>query len=372
MKDRFNMLDVRPGRSQWTWCSRYSWWMLRRVGGLLTLGLLCVSVATAEASSSEAAAREPSSSSSSASSAGVETSTDAPSDGAASQVGGPASRDSSVAARDRAALREGRRGRGRGGARSGRPLPGLEMPILRELFAPAVTDTAPLAPEERERLVKFAQTQVPMLGRMISVLQRRAPEQFERRFEQLAPRLRRLERVFNEDAELGRMLVEYVSTDQRLKRWMRVAGRRFDSASQSERIRSKIEEFQTTLVGLECAILERRLPQLRSAFDAHVDAKLAYLLSDAAIEQQVPMAALDLVAVATSDDPDRELARSELRVLIAEQTERDVERAEQQLTRVCGDAEAEIARRLELSLKRIEAGADAGSGGRGPRGSRGD
>ncbi|GAG33379.1 unnamed protein product, partial [marine sediment metagenome] len=85
----------------------------------------------------------------------------------------------------------------RRGARLGR-LPGAH------LFRPLPSDQGPLSADEQQQLIDFIRQHAPKMHSSLTRLQQKDPAGFERRLQKAAPLLRRLRRIFERDAQLGR------------------------------------------------------------------------------------------------------------------------------------------------------------------------
>ncbi len=186
---------------------------------------------------------------------------------------------------------------------------------------------------EADRLLQFARHRMPRVYEALQRLRETNPQGFQRRLADLAPRLRQLRRLYEQDPALGDLLVEHVRNVERLNRIRMFVAR---NRNRPEALRRAAAEARRAIVALrriEIDVLTRRIEQLRRDRDAQIEEMLGRLT-----------------------DPDAELLAEppEIRRIVGRlrRAANDRERAaiEQQLRRIC---EHRIDERIAALRERI-------------------
>lgn len=157
------------------------------------------------------------------------------------------------------------------------------------LFHPLPSDHGPLSAEEREELVEFLRENVPKMHSALRRLEQKDPTNFDHRLQEAAPLLRRLRRIFERDALLGRSVIEHWENMQLLHR----ARRAWLDSADDRRRRREIEDLMRRTVAenveIEVAVLEDQLRELEWQREARIEEEFERLTaSDADLAPEPP------------------------------------------------------------------------------------
>lgn len=158
-----------------------------------------------------------------------------------------------------------------------RPPFGPDSPrLLRRRFAPSEIDRGPLDPGEEDVLMEFARENCPMLFDGLDFLRERNPDAFRRRIEDMAPRIRFLQRLKQDQPGLGRLFLRHVESEARIRRMRR----EFESAAPEDQRaiarRARLGPISES-VRLEIEIMELHVEELAERRDRVTDAEFRRL-----------------------------------------------------------------------------------------------
>ena len=145
-------------------------------------------------------------------------------------------------------------------------------------FRPAPQDLGPLRPGEAEQLLGFARQRMPHVYDALQRLRRQNPQRFDRRLADLAPRLRQLRRLFDEDPGLAKLLVEHIRNVEKLNRIRMFIARNRNRSEAVRRAAGEVRRIMADLRRIEIDVLQRRIDQLTRERDELVEQDFARLL----------------------------------------------------------------------------------------------
>ena len=221
------------------------------------------------------------------------------------------------------------------------------------LFRVMPEDLGPLDEAERGALLSFLQEHAPEMHEALLKLQRDDPASFDRQFQRAAPYLRRLQRIFQRNPELGESIVRHSQNLQKLRRFRQA----WRESAEDLRTRQRIEELMQQLVAenveIEAAALDDQIRELEFQRDARIKAEFDRLLAADADLAAEPAQVRDWVRRLQEHPPQTELEwlQDELWVVCAERMDVEVQAARRHLERMRDNLAAEIERRMDY-LKR--------------------
>lgn len=163
---------------------------------------------------------------------------------------------------------------------------------------------APLSPEDRERLVRFLEAEMPDLARRMRGMADQAPGEADRMYGRLAPRVMELMELRHEDPEMAEIRVRefraslaMVSASRELREAVRTTeegsaerqrARRTLRAALAETFDAKNDAraLEIRRLGERIAELEEELDEQRRNRDRLLDEEVERMESDAAIERR--------------------------------------------------------------------------------------
>lgn len=221
------------------------------------------------------------------------------------------------------------------------------MPGAR-LFQPAPEDYGPLTPAERRELESFVKKNAPLIYDKLKQIHKRDPEAFEQRFQESAPRLRVLRRVFEKDERLGRMIIDYAENRQRLER-ARDAFRRSDNDPQARRrIGAAVRRLMAENLRIEAAVLEDRVRQMDEQHDENVQAEFDRLMSpDVDLSAESPETRASVRKLQNAQPDERQRLADELWSTTSDRMDREIETMRTRVKRMRANAPDEVDRRVQ-------------------------
>lgn len=234
--------------------------------------------------------------------------------------------------------------------------PALEGPFAALPLRPTADDRAPLAEGEDVELLAFADEQIHPLYEALNRLRQGRPRAFQERMEQVAPYLRFLRRVHQENPQLGRRLIEHVKNNQFLERvareWRRRAaapdGQPVDPAER-RRLAQEARQRAGQNLRIEVGILESQARRLDESRSQWIDDRVAALLAadDVALAAEGDELAAGVRALrAATDESARAAAEQALRARLDAQVSDDVAALRARADDLRQNAPAEISRRV--------------------------
>jgi hypothetical protein len=223
-------------------------------------------------------------------------------------------------------------------------------------FRPSPADRGPLAEGEEQELLEFARREMPRAYRLLMRVRNRNPQAYQQQIKRLAPRARHLRRVFERDADLGRIIINHSENSLMLRRareeWRRGSGQ----PPQLERFRRHARQLVAKNLRLETQAIERWITIREETRDRVVERKLRWLSGADALEWSGEPEAVrrKLEALQGAAGPERERLLAELRKLLTQQTDGEITRTRARAARLRKDATGEVDRRLNEYLKSAE------------------
>lgn len=220
---------------------------------------------------------------------------------------------------------------------------------LRRLFYPIRADHRPLEEGEEERLLEFSRERFPTAFRLLTRVRRANPERYRAAFDEMVPRLRHLQRIYEESPELGAIIAEHAQNTFRIQRLARVTQRSRVGASRRARATRILRELVGANVELEARALEQKAVELEAHREEQIEARMRLLLDDQAERAaQRPRLRRAAEAVLEANDPQvRGKAEAELRELVNGRLEREIAALQQRAARARDHLEEETDRRTE-------------------------
>lgn len=170
--------------------------------------------------------------------------------------------------------------------------------LLRRLVEPGKQDEGPLKPGEEKELLQFADQHLPQISAALKELHDRKPDAFNKKLEQVAPRMRFLKRLFATRPQIAAKIAKFADNRVELERL-----RQQHAAALPEKQRPIEQQMRTRLadnLGLEQDLLAYRLDEIQTKPLESAENEVRALLdgeSDAAAE---PQNIRDLVRTARS------------------------------------------------------------------------
>lgn len=217
-----------------------------------------------------------------------------------------------------------------------------------ELLRPLPEDEGPLQPGEADELIEFARRNVPFVHRALRRMEDSAPDEFERRLERAAPRLRQLKRIFDRNPQLGERIVRFAENQQRI----RIAKRNWDEGDRSPALRQRVMQEVRPLLAenmrIEQDVLRERLDDLTSRREVQIDREVERLTADGLDPADVPADVRELLRKYrdAATDADRDALRRQLRRVGAERIDSEISALRERVNRMRNNAAREVDRRV--------------------------
>ncbi len=250
----------------------------------------------------------------------------------------------------------------RGGERSMGILPGGNP------FRPLRQELGPLAPGEAPELMRFAREHVPRVFQLLREIEQSDPAAFDRRMQEFAPRLRHLKRIFLENAEIGRLLVEHAESNEANGQAARIYRKLPERGSARSLVLDQVRRRIARNTTIESEVFRLRIEELQQRRDELIEAHVARVLSPDAPLIGEPPPVLDLVARywLESDDAGRTAVRQELECWDGARLDHQLDGMTERYEVIKADEPAEVERRLNRWREHPEENADRPPLPRGP------
>jgi len=151
-------------------------------------------------------------------------------------------------------------------------------------FRPLPEDRGPLRAGEEAELIEFTRQEMPHAYRLLQRVRERSPQAYRRHLERLVPRVRHLRRIFEQDAELGRIIIRHSRNLWALQRGSRGWKGGRQERPRPEHVRDRMRELIGENLRLEIQALERWISILEQRRDQEVERKLKRLTQAGAME----------------------------------------------------------------------------------------
>lgn len=137
--------------------------------------------------------------------------------------------------------------------------------MLDRELRPSPDDRRPPSHAEVLNMMKFVEDEIPPLHQLLTRLQTRNPSEFDRSIRRMAPMLRQLQRIFRRSPDVGKIIVEHATNQQRIQRAARQWHERRDDRLARERLEIQIRRRILANLRLERRVIEVRVAQLVAA-----------------------------------------------------------------------------------------------------------
>jgi len=237
---------------------------------------------------------------------------------------------------------------------SDRPL--MERVLGRPPFLPAPEDFGPLRPGEARELLRFVRDRVPRVFRALRELRQR-PEEQRRHLERIAPHLRNLRRLFEQDPRLARRLVRYMENRLLIDRRAPQAWQHAPPARRA-RIRDELRGRIAENLRIEIDVLRDRIDRLEESRDDLLERMLDVLLDPQTDLSGQPPVLRDLVRRlrAAPQPQQRDVLLERLRDLCARRLDAELDTLRERYQRMRRDADRIVERQLAEWIRRTESG----------------
>jgi hypothetical protein len=218
-------------------------------------------------------------------------------------------------------------------------------------------DQGPLTEKEQEELLDFVRQHAPEMYEALQATKQGKPEDFQEQFQRAAPQLRRLQRIYQRNPELGESIIKHT---RNLRKFRQIRHAWRDTA-QDPAARQRIEEVMRQIVAenveIETAVLEDQIRELEFQREARVKAEFNRLTAeDTDLTAEPPQ--VRAWAEQLRGRPPRaeaEWLEDELWLVCAQRMDVEAGMARKFLERMRGDVQAEVDRRMErLTRDRAE------------------
>jgi len=242
-------------------------------------------------------------------------------------------------------------------SRARRERPGPSRPIdrlsLGSPLQPAPVDLGPLRPGEERQLMQFARQRLPAVARMLNEF-RQSPPRLRAQLERIAPRLRQLRRLFDENPQLADRLVRHIENMELIKRARRMLDKPPGEADPQlrQQILDEVRRRFTENLRIETQALEERAAELEQRREEVIQHELQRITSDRfdAAAEPPPVRELLTRLADTTDAAEREAVLQRVRQLCAQRVDNHIRRMREAAARNRADASAEVDRRVERFL----------------------
>lgn len=264
------------------------------------------------------------------------------------------------AADDRRRDEGARRGHGWRRDSDDRPRHGQRVGRLaRSLFAPIPADQGPLEPGEKDALLAFAEERMPRIHALLSRLKQRQPERFEARFEQLAPHLRHLRRVYEQNPAIGQIIQQHAENRFRMRQRARVFDRRDPDSALYSHAHNALRELVAENVQLELKALHALHDTLMREMDDRVAQQFEEITAPEADLSAYPLRVRRAIRefVETEDPAARNRRREQIEQGIRRIFEQELKALSERIEEMHARADEEVDARLERYLEQAQRGA---------------
>lgn len=222
-----------------------------------------------------------------------------------------------------------------------------------ELLRPLPEDEGPLEPGEQEALTEFAARHVPFIHRALHRVQRFSPQAYQERLERVAPRLRRLQRIFERNTQLGEKIVRYAENQQRIHHARRAWTDGEPPPVMRRRLMQEIRPLLAENLRIEMAVLEDRVEELTQTREERIELLLARMTDETLDLAAVPDEARELLQRyrEAEAESEQEALLEELRRLAAERIDGEIEVLHHRIEHLRVDAPNEVDRRIERVMQ---------------------
>ena len=220
-------------------------------------------------------------------------------------------------------------------------------------FRPAPQDQGPLRKGEADQLLRFARQRMPHVYDALRRLREQNPRRFDRRLAELAPRLRQLRRLFEEDPSLAELLVEHITHVERLNRIRMFIARNRNRPEVLRRAAGEVRRVMADLRRIETDVLQRRIQQLTKDRETLVEEDYARLTDPASDLLDEPPEIRRIVGRLRRAASDRERAAIEqqLRSVCRRRIDERIRMLRERVQRMRRNAAAEIDRRVRQFIE---------------------
>lgn len=232
----------------------------------------------------------------------------------------------------------------------GPPGPGHRGPgweLGRHLFRLLPEDRRPLAPGEDEELLAFVRQHMPRLAEALERLRERAPERFQARLAEQAPRLRHLRRIHELSPRLSEIVRQHADNMLLVHQALRSLRNAAPATPEAALLEQQVRQRLTDSVRLEIEALTVMAAALEQHQAERVAERIASWLADDADLTDAPDEARAAVAAyREAGTAARDAARVSLEQAAAVQITSEIAGLRGQAQRMEANVPAEVDRRL--------------------------
>ncbi len=216
-------------------------------------------------------------------------------------------------------------------------------------FRPLRQEEGPLEPGEAPRLMRFARERLPRVFQLLRELEQADPPAFERKLAEFAPRLRHLKRIFRENEEIGRLLVEHAENNEANAQAARAFRKLPERAAQRELTLDQVRRRIARNITIESEVFRLRIDELHlrreELIQAHADRLLA--VDSPLIGEPPPVVELVARYWSEPDGVGRAAVRVEVEQWAADRVDHQLEGMTERYELVKSDEAAEVDRRMK-------------------------
>lgn len=220
--------------------------------------------------------------------------------------------------------------------------------LLANPFLSSREDFGPLQPGEQEKLLEFVRAHTPRIAEMLTRLQKQNPNRFDERMHDLAPRLRRLARLYENSPDLGEKLLRHADNLDGIKRKLRGLPPGDDTAPPRRRALDDARRLVRENIEIEAGVMEARIQTLRERRDALIDQEFRRLTSDSVRVGKLPTELRPTIRsyLAAKPGPVRDASAASIRSTIERSLDHSIEQLTAQAAKLRGSAANEAEARL--------------------------
>jgi len=215
-------------------------------------------------------------------------------------------------------------------------------------FLPLPQELGPPSAEEAHELMFFARQRVRTVFDALDDLRRNAPGAFRGRLREMAPRLRMLRRLFDEDPRVAEAVVTHITNMEAIQRARRAWGASGSNPTRRQRIAAEVRRRAAENLRIERQVLLRRAERLEQERERLVQEEIERLTADDADLWAEPPPLRDLAEDVRQAASEREHdpALAALRAALEERLEHLTQRLRFRAEDITRNARGEIDRRL--------------------------
>jgi hypothetical protein len=231
--------------------------------------------------------------------------------------------------------------------------PAMDRVIGHDAFRPRPEDFGPIRLSEEQEFESFVRARMPQMYQHWQQARQRDRAGFDRRMQEMVPRLRHLMRLMEEDPQLGQRMIRHTQNMMSMRMARQAwAARPADRPQIRRRIRAWIAENYR----IELDTAETRLRELEQSSDARTDDFFALLQDPDANLEGEPATIRELAGELrqTQDEQRRTELRARLRELAAQRIDAEVDDRSRRTERMRRSRSDEIEKRYREAMQQLE------------------